>query len=210
MARISRAALEFFFAAGDYSRPMPPVTDFGSGTIPGYPTYQDPRAFASELIGIYCADSCRRLYQEWSGMVNRKAHLAHDVEMDVKNDIKAAKKIPRLPWWAVLCVIIISILMDWLFYHLGRFNLALPTLDGIVVFGLVIAVKWTLRRRVWFWITMTGIAALHILLILYVPWTTKWVPAAAIAGIVTIDVCVVFVILAVVEKLLERFRTSET
>ena len=35
-------------------------------------------------------------------MANQKTHLVRDIEKDVKNDIKAAKKIPRLPWWTVV------------------------------------------------------------------------------------------------------------
>ena len=133
-------------------------------------------------------------------MENQKTHLVRDIEKDVKYDIKAAKKIPRLPWWAVLCLIIACILLAWLFDHFGRLNLALPVLDGLALLVFIIAVKWKLRRCVWFWITITAIVAVHVLGILYVPWTTKWLPAAAIAGILSIDMCAVFVILAVVEK----------
>jgi hypothetical protein len=143
-------------------------------------------------------------------MASRKGHLVHDIEKDVKADIKAAKKVPRLPWWGVLCVIIGVLPVAWLFDHVERFNLLLPVLDGLVVIGLVIVVKWELRRCAWFWITMTAVVALHVALILYVPWTTKWVPATVIAGIVTIDSIVVFVILALVEELLARAKSFET
>jgi hypothetical protein len=78
--------------------------------------------------------------------------------------------------------------------------------SGIAVLGFAIAVKWKLRRRVWFWITMTIIVALHVLMILYVPWTTQWMPAMAIAGIFSADLCVMFVILAVVESVMEGRR----
>jgi hypothetical protein len=133
-------------------------------------------------------------------MANQKTHLVHDIEKDVKNDIKAAKRIPRLPWWAVLCLIIACFFLAGLFDHFGRLDLTLPVLDGVALFVFIIAVKWKLRRCVWFWVTITAILALHVLGILYVPWTTKSVPAAAIAGILCIDMCAVFVILDVVEK----------
>lgn len=99
-----------------------------------------------------------------------KMQLTHDV----KNDIKAARKI-RLPWWAVLCLIIGGVPICWLFDHFGTLDTALPTLMSIAVLALAIAVKWKLRRRAWFWITMAILAALHVLLILFVPWTSKWV-----------------------------------
>src|SRR5437879_4463920 len=122
---------------------------------------------------------------------------------EIKSDIKAAKKI-RLPWWGLLCLGTVSLPIYWLFDHFGRLNLALPILSSIVVLGFAIAVKWKMRRHVWFWITMTILAALHVPLILFVPWTTKWVPALAIAGIVSVDICVMLAILAVVGKFIEK------
>jgi hypothetical protein len=55
---------------------------------------------------------------------------------------------------------------------------------------------------------MTVLAALHIPLILFVPWTTKWVPAIAIALIDSADLIVMLAILSVVGKFVERPKTS--
>lgn len=51
---------------------------------------------------------------------------------------------------------------------------------------------------------MTVIAALHVPLILFVPWITKWVPAIVIALFVAMDLYAMFVILAVSEKFMAR------
>ncbi len=48
---------------------------------------------------------------------------------------------------------------------------------------------------------MTIIAALHVLLIWYVPWGTKWVPAIVIGAIDSVDFCILLWILAVVGRL---------
>ena len=61
-----------------------------------------------------------------------------------------------------------------------------------------------------FWVTMTVIAALHVLLILSVRWTTKWVPAVVSAGIGIADFYVMFAILSVVGKFVDKPKTSET
>jgi hypothetical protein len=127
---------------------------------------------------------------------------------DIKNDIKAAKKI-RLPWWGVLCLIIGSLPIYWLFNHWGRLNVALPILNCVGMLGFAIAVKWNLRRHAWFWGTMAILAALHVPLILFVPWTTKWVPALAIAAIDSADLIVMLAILTVVGKFIEGPKTSE-
>ena len=67
----------------------------------------------------------------------------------------------------MLCVLVGSLPLVWVFDHLGRFDLARPALYSIAM--LAIAIKWKLRRHVWFWITLVVIVAL----ILFVPWTTK-------------------------------------
>jgi hypothetical protein len=124
------------------------------------------------------------------------------------DDLKAAKKM-RLPWWGVLCVIFGTIPVCFLFDHFGRFDLARPTVLTLGILGFALAVKWRLRRRVWFWSAMTVFVLLHVLLILSVTWTTKWVPAAVSAGIGSIDLYVMLTILSVVEKFTEGPTTSE-
>ena len=108
-----------------------------------------------------------------------------------------------------MCGIIGSTLAAWLFDHFGRLNLALPALCIIGMLGFAIAVKWKLRRHVWFWITMAVIAALHVPLILFVPWTTKWIPALVIIPIATVDLYVMLAIVSSVQKFMERPKTSE-
>jgi hypothetical protein len=119
---------------------------------------------------------------------------------DVKSDIKAAKKM-WLPWWAVLCLLVFAIPLPWLFDYFGKLNLMLPIWNSVAVLGFMFVLKWRLRRHAWFWITMTVVATLHVPLILFVPWTTRWVPALAVAVIDSVDFCLIIWILAVVEKI---------
>ena len=130
------------------------------------------------------------------------------VAKDIKNDIKAAKKI-WLPWWAVLCLIIGGLPVVWLFDHFGKLDLFLPTFNCIAILGFAIAVKRNLRRHAWFWGTMAILAALHVPLILFVPWTTKWVPAIAIAAIDAVDFIVMLAALAAVGRFVEGPKASE-
>lgn len=89
---------------------------------------------------------------------------------------------------------------DWLFGLYGNFDLALPAMNVILVICFVIFLKRRFWRSAWFWFAMAFIASLHVPLILYVPWGTKWIPALAFAGIDTLDFCAILVILALVEK----------
>lgn len=114
----------------------------------------------------------------------------------------------RLPWWVMLCGIIGSVLIAWLFDHFGRFDLARPALYSIAMLGIAVAIKWKLRRHLWFWNTVTVIVALHVLLVLFVPWTTKWVPAIVIIPIGIADLFATLAILSVVGKFMEGPKTS--
>jgi hypothetical protein len=126
---------------------------------------------------------------------------------DIKGDIEAARKI-RAPWWGLLCVGISSLLLSWLLDRLGRFELVIPTLNSTLVLGFAVAVKRNLRRRPWFWGTMAIVAALHIPLILFFPWTTQWVPALAIVAIDSADLIVILTIISVVGKFVEGTASS--
>src|ERR1700679_1416774 len=83
----------------------------------------------------------------------------------------------RLPWWGVLCVIAGTLPLGLLFVYFRRFDLARPSIISAATVALAITLRWKLSRHVWFWITMTFLAALHLPLIVFVPWTTKWIPA---------------------------------
>ena len=90
--------------------------------------------------------------------------------------------------------------MGLLFVRFGRFELARPTFFSIVVVVFTMALKWELRGRVWFWAAMVSIAALHIPLILCVPWTTRWIPGRVMAPIAAADVAGMVALITLLEK----------
>lgn len=128
---------------------------------------------------------------------------------DIKSDIQTAKKM-RLPRWGILPGIIIAFLCSWLFDYIGKLSMVLPVLNSIGVFGFLIALKWKLRRRSWFWGIMIFIAALHVPLIMFIPWSTLWVPALAIAVIDSADFCLIVWILAAVGRLMGEQEATRT
>jgi hypothetical protein len=129
------------------------------------------------------------------------------VASDFKSDLKAAKKM-RLPSWVFLPGVIATAFLASLFDHFGRLYLFLPLLNSVLVFGLLITLKWSLRTRIWFWITMGIFAALHAPLILLIPWTIKWVPALAIGIIDSLDFCLLLALLSIVGNFVERSKAS--
>ena len=132
---------------------------------------------------------------------------------ELKREIHEAKKL-RLSWRTQLLMIVIG--TPTLFLYLvygGRLERVWPFMITIGMLGIVIRFKWKLRRQTWFWVTMAVIAALHVLWVLFVPWTTKWIPVFVYTGIATADFVLILWILLVVEKFMggprEGPRTAE-
>jgi hypothetical protein len=125
-----------------------------------------------------------------------------------KKDLKAAQAI-RLPWWVLLCLFAGAIIVGELFNRWGRLELALPVLNTVLVIGFVAAVKWDMRAHVWYWITLTIIVAVHVPLIMFIPWTTKWVPAFAIAMIDSVDLCAMLVVFSLIRRCMAQRATDE-
>jgi len=127
----------------------------------------------------------------------------------VKKVITKEDKQLRLPWWGVLCVIAGTILFGLLFLEFGRLDLARPSLITAAIMVLAIIMRWRLKRHVWFWITMVILAALHFPLILFVPWTTRWIPAFVTIPIGIADLYLVLWVLSTVEKLMGEQKAAE-
>ena len=128
---------------------------------------------------------------------------------ELKREIQELKN-RRLSWRAKLFIVLIGAPMVFLFALYGGLELAMPLTITISALGFVVYLKWKLRQHAWFWITMTVIAALHVPLILFVPWTTKWVPGWAVAGFATVDFVLILWVLLVVEKFMGERKIAES
>ena len=113
----------------------------------------------------------------------------------------------RLSWAGGLSTVLGTLLVGLLFYRLGVLALVLPTVYSTVVIAFAVAMRWQLRRHAWFWITMIVLVALHVPLILLVPWTTKWMPAFMIAPFGIADLYAILVILSAIAKLMQKPNT---
>ena len=63
---------------------------------------------------------------------------------------------------------------------------------------------WDLRRHTWFWVTLSIFIALHVLLVLLVPWTSKSYPGPILFPIAVLDYAIVYGCIKLVEKVAKR------
>ncbi len=126
---------------------------------------------------------------------------------ELKREMHGAKKM-NVSWRAQLLIVVIGAPTVFLFGVYGRLALAMPLMIFTIMHALVIRFKWKLRRQAWFWIAIGVSAALHVLLILFVPWTTKWVPALVVSVGAAADFMLILWILLVVERFMEGPKTA--
>ena len=125
------------------------------------------------------------------------------MKADVTKDIKAAQKL-WLPWWAVAALMVVSLPILLLFDHFRMLKVSMPIFASVLALGLVIYIKREHIREPWFWATMMVLVALHVAVVLSVPWTSKWVPASVWAGASSLDFCLMLWVVAAVGRWLGR------
>lgn len=67
-----------------------------------------------------------------------------------------------------------------------------------------ITISGKMRTQWWFWATMIAVAAAHLLLILRVHWTDRWVPAGILIGFAAVDLFLILSLLSFVGKVMGK------
>ena len=102
--------------------------------------------------------------------------------------------------------ILLSALLD----HFGKLALARPTVFSVTMIVIAVAMRWKLKGLMWFWITMASLAALHVPLILFIPWTTKWIPVLVIIPFGIADLYAMLWVVSVVEKVMRKATAARS
>lgn len=114
-----------------------------------------------------------------------------------------------LSWKSGLVIFVGALLIGLAFNYLGKSALERPTGVSVVIVAFAVAMKWELRSQIWFWTAVAIFVALHVMLILFIPWPTGWIPAVVMIPIGLADLYAMLGILSMVRKFVERPTMSE-
>lgn len=117
------------------------------------------------------------------------------------SDEEKAVRLNRNSLWALAGMILTSPLF---FFFVERGDAATGRAAWVCagIFFIAAKMRWQFRSTAWFWITLTGLLALHVPLILYVPWTNGWIPAVAILPIGALDLAIILGSIALVQRMM--------
>ena len=118
---------------------------------------------------------------------------------------------PKRKWtlWSIAVVVLAFPLVP-LFTHFGRPASGPPAYLFTLMLLLSIRGRWELSRKIWFWVTIAGIVAIHVPLILLVPWSSRWIPAIIKLPFCIVDLLLILGIISTVEKLNDPAATSSS
>ncbi|MGB8540328.1 MAG: hypothetical protein WCD49_01710 [Candidatus Acidiferrales bacterium] len=87
-------------------------------------------------------------------------------------------------------------------HFIGRGS-GLPTSLSAGMIAVAVWWRWDLSNRLWFWAAVVAIAALHVPLLLFVHWTTRWIPAAISMPFCMVDALLILKIFDLGEKFID-------
>jgi len=111
-------------------------------------------------------------------------------------------------FWTLGIMVLTSPLF-FLFDSLGKPGNGRAAWIGAGMILIVMKVRWELRKHKWFWLTMFFIVAAHVPLVVFAPWTSRWIPAVGILPIGVADIAVMFGCLHIIEKWMRVDETSD-
>jgi hypothetical protein len=101
----------------------------------------------------------------------------------------------RLNWWQILCVITFGALATFALSFSSRFDISRPLLASVGSILITIKLRWRLRNRVWFWLTIAVYTILAAGLTLALTWSTNGASRPIISGVMVISTYCIFAVL---------------
>ncbi len=102
--------------------------------------------------------------------------------------------------WRGTIIVLCMLPVFALFTHFGGENLALPATTYLAMIALAIALHWKLRTSVWFWIVVALLLAVHVVLLVKVPWPHFTANRITLLPFGVADLLIILGIIKFVEK----------
>ena len=123
------------------------------------------------------------------------------IETDPNADLPPGK--PSTAWFIWLAILCLPIYI--LFSSFGNAGLGTVLAYFFGTISFAVRSRWELRRRLWFWIVVSIIAILHLVVILLIPWPNMQFRALVVLPFVAVDISLISYVI----KLIARWRGEE-
>jgi len=111
--------------------------------------------------------------------------------------------------WAFIAGIL-SMPLYWLFAYRDDPGRGVAGACAVGMIILTVRYRWDLRKRTWFWATVTFLVLLHVLLLLLFPWPDTNLPGIALLPYGMLDIGIMYGCIRLVENVANRNRIART
>lgn len=102
----------------------------------------------------------------------------------------------------IIAAILVPVLL--LFIYFGNEDLGMTVVIALAAVMIAVRIRWSLRRQLWFWVTIGLVLVLHIPFFLFVRIPPAWFHAVAVLPIAIPDCLLTLGVIRIVEKFHER------
>jgi hypothetical protein len=103
---------------------------------------------------------------------------------------------------------ILSMPLYWFFASRDDPGRGVAGACAVVTIILTVRDRWDLRKRTWFWATVTFLVLLHVILLLHFPWPDTNLPGIALLPYAMLDIAFIYGCIRLVEKVAHRSRLA--
>jgi hypothetical protein len=107
----------------------------------------------------------------------------------------------------ILCMIPPFVLFAFLGHDPGRGRAAS---GSVIVIMYAARACWNLRKHAWLWVTLAIVIAVHVLLVLLIPWTSKSYPGTLLLPVAAVDYGIVYGVIKLIEKMMKGSQPQQS
>jgi len=107
----------------------------------------------------------------------------------------------RLTKEAALVVTLVAVVLYFAFeYIVGPAKARVASICAAMIVTSI-WMRWDLRRRLWFWMTIGMLVLVHISIVMLLPWTNKNYPGIVLLPGALLDLAIIYGAIKLIEKL---------
>lgn len=106
------------------------------------------------------------------------------------------------PKWQGAVVAAAALAVFLIFANFGLEGAGRIAAVSVASIGGAMRIAWPLRNRLWFWVAMTCVVAIHVAIVALHPWSNERYPASMLIPVMVADIIAILCLLALLAKLL--------